>query len=215
MTIRSIIGAMSTCILVVSINVQAAPVFYTDEAAFTAAASGASIALSMESFENSSNGGLNGFSGINISGFYVLYCNPGNVYNPGPCPSTDANKSVEWEREITITFDNPINAFGIDIINIGTSGPITLTLTSDNGSQILYSGYEGINGNVIFSGLIDTDAQFSSITFRNFVYGTEVLDGNDIVWADRMHTGVIPLPPAVWLFGSGLIGLIGIARRKV
>jgi hypothetical protein len=24
----------------------------------------------------------------------------------------------------------------------------------------------------------------------------------------------IPVPPAVWLFGSGLIGLIGIARRK-
>jgi len=27
-------------------------------------------------------------------------------------------------------------------------------------------------------------------------------------------TSPIPLPPAVWLFGSGLIGLIGVARRK-
>jgi hypothetical protein len=25
---------------------------------------------------------------------------------------------------------------------------------------------------------------------------------------------VVPVPPAVWLFGSGLIGLIGVARRK-
>jgi hypothetical protein len=25
---------------------------------------------------------------------------------------------------------------------------------------------------------------------------------------------VVPIPPAIWLFGSGLIGLIGIARRK-
>ena len=24
----------------------------------------------------------------------------------------------------------------------------------------------------------------------------------------------VPVPPAVWLFGSGLIGLIGVARRK-
>ena len=24
----------------------------------------------------------------------------------------------------------------------------------------------------------------------------------------------VPLPPAVWLFGSGLLGLVGIARRK-
>jgi hypothetical protein len=25
---------------------------------------------------------------------------------------------------------------------------------------------------------------------------------------------VVPIPPAVWLFGSGLLGLIGIARKK-
>jgi hypothetical protein len=24
----------------------------------------------------------------------------------------------------------------------------------------------------------------------------------------------VPVPPAVWLFGSGLLGLIGVARRK-
>lgn len=28
------------------------------------------------------------------------------------------------------------------------------------------------------------------------------------------NTGVIPVPAAVWLFGSGLLGLIGVARRK-
>ena len=27
-------------------------------------------------------------------------------------------------------------------------------------------------------------------------------------------TGVVPVPAAVWLFGSGLLGLVGIARRK-
>ncbi|MBI5783055.1 MAG: VPLPA-CTERM sorting domain-containing protein, partial [Gammaproteobacteria bacterium] len=25
---------------------------------------------------------------------------------------------------------------------------------------------------------------------------------------------VVPVPAAVWLFGSGLLGLIGVARRK-
>lgn len=28
------------------------------------------------------------------------------------------------------------------------------------------------------------------------------------------NIGVIPVPAAVWLFGSGLVGLIGVARRK-
>ena len=27
-------------------------------------------------------------------------------------------------------------------------------------------------------------------------------------------TTVIPVPAAVWLFGSGLLGLVGVARRK-
>ena len=44
-------------------------------------------------------------------------------------------------------------------------------------------------------------------------------------WSDdlsRLHTGsylvrvdAIPVPAAVWLFGSGLLGLIGVARRRV
>ena len=34
-------------------------------------------------------------------------------------------------------------------------------------------------------------------------------DGSQSDWV-----GVVPVPAAVWLFGSGLIGLIGVARRK-
>ena len=30
-----------------------------------------------------------------------------------------------------------------------------------------------------------------------------------------VRTSPVPIPAALWLFGSGLIGLIGIARRKV
>lgn len=30
----------------------------------------------------------------------------------------------------------------------------------------------------------------------------------------RVNTSAVPVPTAVWLFGSGLIGLIGLARRK-
>ena len=29
-----------------------------------------------------------------------------------------------------------------------------------------------------------------------------------------MSVAAVPVPAAVWLFGSGLIGLIGVARRK-
>jgi len=37
--------------------------------------------------------------------------------------------------------------------------------------------------------------------------------GEDCV-GDREFPNPVPIPAAVWLFGSGLIGLVGIARRK-
>ena len=35
--------------------------------------------------------------------------------------------------------------------------------------------------------------------------------------ADTSHVsayGVVPIPASVWLFGSGILGMIGVARRK-
>ena len=33
-------------------------------------------------------------------------------------------------------------------------------------------------------------------------------------WAIVTNTTVVPIPPALWLFGSGLLGLIGVSKRK-
>lgn len=38
--------------------------------------------------------------------------------------------------------------------------------------------------------------------------------GFDDTWYLSQSYKVVPIPPAVWLFGSGLLGLIGFARRK-
>jgi hypothetical protein len=52
-----------------------------------------------------------------------------------------------------------------------------------------------------------------------FFYIGHVIDGgksdNRPGWAVRAgDVGAVPVPAALWLFGSGLLGLIGIARRK-
>ena len=41
-----------------------------------------------------------------------------------------------------------------------------------------------------------------------------LLDGFDVSFFAGTNASVVPIPSAVWLFGSGLIGLIGVARRK-
>lgn len=38
--------------------------------------------------------------------------------------------------------------------------------------------------------------------------------GNDIGTSYSMTITAVPVPAAVWLFGSGLLGLVGVARRK-
>ena len=40
-------------------------------------------------------------------------------------------------------------------------------------------------------------------------FGSTGVDGEQSDWV-----GAVPIPGAVWLFGSGLIGLVGLARRK-
>jgi len=34
------------------------------------------------------------------------------------------------------------------------------------------------------------------------------------IWSYNSSVATVPIPTAVWLFGSGFIGLIGVARRK-
>jgi hypothetical protein len=50
------------------------------------------------------------------------------------------------------------------------------------------------------------------ISFNNLNLGGW---GGDARWSEvDLHLHAVPLPAAVWLFGAGLIGLMGIARRK-
>jgi hypothetical protein len=52
-------------------------------------------------------------------------------------------------------------------------------------------------------------------SFVSSVYGTSNKSSNGYAWAVRSHdVGAVPLPAAAWLYGSGLFGLLGMARRK-
>ncbi len=57
----------------------------------------------------------------------------------------------------------------------------------------------------------------SWMTTMSDVYTTEVRlsgEGDLLAGIDNFKLQAIPVPAAVWLFGSGLIGLVGLARRK-
>lgn len=83
--------------------------------------------------------------------------------------------------------------------------------TTELGYAFMYFSEEDERNNVTFSGAGGL-----------FVFGTGwtdnglVTEGDTtvLIYADFAPSTVIPVPAAAWLFGSGLLGLIGFARRK-
>ena len=50
--------------------------------------------------------------------------------------------------------------------------------------------------------------------FGNITDGSGALEVPMTFGAGTVNISAVPVPAAAWLFGSGLIGLVGIARRK-
>ena len=69
---------------------------------------------------------------------------------------------------------------------------------------------------LVSSLLLDGELTVSLSSFENFPdccsFGFLLDEPSSLTLTVR--GAVVPIPPAVWLFGSGLLGLIGIARRK-
>jgi len=55
---------------------------------------------------------------------------------------------------------------------------------------------------------------FGTDPVRNYLVGVFTMDAAGNLSFTSAGTGVVPLPAAVWLFGSGLLGLAGVGRRK-
>ena len=94
-------------------------------------------------------------------------------------------------------FDTDFNILSVGPGTFDPSGNGTLTKLTGNTLQ-------GVEGH----GLIQFVGTYTSISWNVNVF--EDFHGIQI----GIGSSVVPIPPAAWLLGSGLIGLIGVARRK-
>jgi hypothetical protein len=121
------------------------------------------------------------------------------------------NRTVNGITSLAREDGNTFNLLSIDLAEL--NGDVTPPST-------LYTTFEGLlvgGGTVTQTFLLDGDA-FGAETFlfAGFTNLTSVswMQETPYHQFDNIVVNVVPVPAAAWLFASGLLGMIGIARRK-
>ena len=100
-----------------------------------------------------------------------------------------------------------IDNFSLSELVIGPNSRIFLADLLDNGNR---NGPFGSAEALYVDTLVFADAgALLNLNGLNIYYNTLVGSTGQII-----DQSVVPVPAAVWLFGSGLLGLIGVARRR-
>jgi hypothetical protein len=213
---RGFIGLLGAAVVAISSAASDAATFYTNESSFLAATSG----LNSESFETvTASGASVTFAGGSFTCSGATYC-PG-FFGVTSFYSLDGNSSLFFASpdSVTFNFGSTISSFGVFIGNAGDVAPVTLALTSSNGTTSnLFVNHSGPGtvfqpGDLLFAGLVDP-LGFTSITFSPS-------NANDGLYFDLMQSGsselsAVPVPAALplALTGFGLIGALGWRRRQ-
>ena len=120
-------------------------------------------------------------------------------------PSSDDN--VTFEETLQLVFNQKVTIDTTTFVNgdhnTDFSGDFTLSI--DGSAATTYS-----LTNIFTMDLTGTTFKFYN---PNAGGGSEV-SNNQQFYINTLDVTVVPVPAAAWLFGSGLFGLIGIARRR-
>lgn len=107
-------------------------------------------------------------------------------------------------------------SFDVDGWNPAAPGPALVQILFSDGSNIAVNFFQtgASEDTPVFFGLTSPDVYIRQIVWRE---GPEVGgSGNEEVAFDNFRLNAtlapVPLPASIWLLGSGLLGLIGIAR---
>jgi len=141
---------------------------------------------------------------------------------------TGGSVDLWFDTNPDFDFNNDTGFTSVDAILSGTIVGGSGTLISGGlfgvtSIDILITSFNAgiFDPNTIAAGNSVFTLQITNPTTAAFLNGITSVNGNTIdandllVAADgNLALQAIPIPAAVWLFGSGLLGLVGIARRK-
>jgi hypothetical protein len=126
---------------------------------------------------------------------------------------------------------NPLTSFSIDIAeqhygNLASSEAWWSAGSQQPGYAAYNSRYDPGIATVVYNQWFAGDPLYGTRQFIMYFTATDGTSGygtwNEYIqgysaqgtWSATANSAVVPVPAAVWLFGSGLLGLIAVARRK-
>lgn len=137
----------------------------------------------------------------------------------------EINGIGDWRLPDTLLTDTSCVIQGDEEIPFGYSctgsemGNLFYNVLGNSAGSLTNAGpFSNIQSDSYWSATLDYPYSTSSAWLFGMQHGYQGVNAtinNHSAWA--VHDGdvsAVPIPAAVWLFGSGLIGLIGIARRK-
>lgn len=196
---------------------------YTDQASFLAALPGPANTLDFDSVAAGTlipSGTTVGDITFNYNfGGVSMAVTDGNQFGGGGPFATTSPPNFLGTDDADILQDGdnfdlsfaPVNAIGMffitadvmfdDDITLSAGGTSVALNTLDAGSDL------GDGGIPYFLGIIDDTSPFAMASITTIGGGFFLYNVDDIT------TAVVPLPGALWLFGSGLIGLLAFRRK--
>ncbi len=117
-------------------------------------------------------------------------------------------------RVININGDLKIQFFETSFV-AHTFNPISEVLLDGNHDQILFElTRNDLTTNMVTASFAYLDGGIINGGTQSMPGSAEIFTTQDWTRAQFISRTAVPLPAAIWLFGAGLVGLAGLARRK-
>jgi len=153
---------------------------------------------------------------------YIIYDVAGNVLTAyetedGPLtPPVVFPETMQTEQYYSLAPGTELILLSLPSVTVaaGTFNDVILTVGLDSAyAPNAFNSFFGLSAYGITAAVTDISWDAGGIGLVKWM-GVEALTAAVDVDFELASTTVVPLPAAVWLFGSGLLGLVAIARRK-
>jgi hypothetical protein len=105
-----------------------------------------------------------------------------------------------------------------ELLTIHFSSPVTLTgvATLFDPAHAPFGSGDPLTGSFLLNGIVTTfdDANMALLSITGTVFTFESIAGQPSFYVGGLIFNPVPIPGAVWLFGSGIAGIAALTRRR-